>query len=164
MADEWLGYLPLAIFNSLLLTKCDYLSIEKNDGFDLVIIALNYLDAVKLLKAGGDVMAWFLLGFAITMEVIATTALKLTEGFTKLIPTAVSLIGYGLSFFALSRVLGQVPLAIAYAIWSGAGISLVGIIGWVWLGQKLDTGAFIGIGLIIAGVVVINVFSNTVSH
>ena len=109
-------------------------------------------------------MAWFLLGFAITMEVIATTALKLTEGFTKLIPTAVSLIGYGLSFFALSRVLGQVPLAIAYAIWSGAGISLVGIIGWVWLGQKLDTGAFIGIGLIIAGVVVINVFSNTVSH
>ena len=109
-------------------------------------------------------MAWFLLGFAIMMEVIATTALKLTEGFTKLIPTAVSLLGYGLSFFALSKVLGQVPLAIAYAIWSGAGISLVGIIGWVWFGQKLDAGALIGIGLIIAGVVVINVFSAAVSH
>ena len=109
-------------------------------------------------------MAWFLLGFAIIMEVIATTALKLTEGFTKLIPTAVSLFGYGLSFFALSKVLNQVPLAIAYAIWSGAGISLVGIIGWVWLGQKLDAGALIGIGLIIAGVVVINVFSTAVSH
>ena len=109
-------------------------------------------------------MAWFLLGFAIMMEVIATTALKLTEGFTKLIPTVVSLLGYGLSFFALSKVLGQVPLAIAYAIWSGAGISLVGIIGWVWFGQKLDAGALIGIGLIIAGVVVINVFSTAVSH
>lgn len=109
-------------------------------------------------------MAWFILGFAIIAEVIATTALKYTEGFTKLWPTLVSLLGYGLSFFALSKILGQVPLAIAYAIWSGAGISLVGLIAWFWLDQKLDAGALIGIGLIVAGVVVINLFSQSVSH
>jgi len=109
-------------------------------------------------------MAWLILGFAIITEVIATTALKYTEGFTKMVPTAVSLLGYGLSFFALSRILNQIPLAIAYAIWSGAGISLVGIIGWLWLGQKLDVGALIGIGLIIVGVVVINLFSTSISH
>jgi small multidrug resistance pump len=109
-------------------------------------------------------MAWLFLGFAIIMEVIATTALKESAGFTKLFPTLLSLLGYGISFFALSKVLGQVPLAIAYAIWSGAGISLVGIIAWVWLGQKLDAGALIGIGLIITGVIVINLFSNSVSH
>lgn len=109
-------------------------------------------------------MAWLILGFAIIAEVIATTALKYTDGFTKLVPTAISLIGYGISFFALSKILGQIPLAIAYAMWSGAGISLVGVIGWVWLGQKLDAGALIGIGLIIAGVVVINLFSHSVSH
>jgi len=109
-------------------------------------------------------MAWLTLGFAIVMEVIATTALKQTQGFTKIIPTLVSLLGYGLSFFALSRVLEQVPLAIAYAIWSGVGISLVGIIAWVWMGQKLDTGALVGIALIVAGVIVINLFSSSVSH
>jgi small multidrug resistance pump len=109
-------------------------------------------------------MVWLILGLAIITEVIATTALKYTEGFTNPLPTAVTLVGYAISFFALSRVLGHIPTAIAYAIWSGAGISLVGIIGWVWLGQKLDTGALAGICLIIAGVVVINVFSNSISH
>lgn len=109
-------------------------------------------------------MAWLILGFAIITEVIATTALKYTEGFTKLLPTMISLLGYGLSFFALSQILDKIPLAIAYAIWSGAGISLVGVIGWMWLGQKLDVGALIGIGLIVSGVVVINLFSQSVSH
>ena len=91
-------------------------------------------------------MAWLILSFAIITEVIATTALKYTEGFSKALPTVVSLLGYGLSFFALSKILDQIPLAIAYAIWSGAGISLVGVIGWLWLGQKLDAGALIGLG------------------
>ena len=109
-------------------------------------------------------MAWLILGFAIITEVIATTALKYTAGFTKLLPTVISLLGYGFSFFALSKILDQSPLAIAYAIWSGAGISLVGIIGWVWLEQKLDAGALIGIGFIVAGVVVINLFSKSVAH
>lgn len=109
-------------------------------------------------------MAWTILGFAIIAEVIATTALKYTEGFTKLLPTMISLLGYGLSFFALSRILNQIPLAIAYAIWSGAGISLVGMIAWIWLGQKLDMGAIIGISFIIAGVIIINLFSNAIAH
>ena len=109
-------------------------------------------------------MAWLILGFAIITEVIATTALKYTAGFTKLLPTVISLLGYGFSFFALSKILDQIPLAIASAIWSGAGISLVGIIGWVWLEQKLDAGALIGIGFIVAGVVVINLFSKSVAH
>ena len=109
-------------------------------------------------------MAWFILGFAILAEVIATTALKYTEGFSKPFPTIITLVGYGLSFFALSRILDQIPLAIAYAIWSGAGISLVGFIAWFWFGQKLDAGALIGISLIVIGVVVINLFSQSVSH
>ncbi len=109
-------------------------------------------------------MAWVILSFAILAEVIATTAMKYTEGFTRPIPTIITLLGYGLSFFSLSKILDQVPLAIAYAIWSGAGITLVGFIAWFWLGQKLDTGAIVGIGLIIAGVVVINLFSQSVSH
>lgn len=109
-------------------------------------------------------MAWFTLGLAILAEVVATTALKFTEGFSKPVPTIITLVGYGLSFFALSRILDQIPLAIAYAIWSGAGISLVGFIAWFWLGQKLDSGALIGISLIVVGVVVINLFSNSISH
>ena len=109
-------------------------------------------------------MAWVILGFAIITEVIATTALRYTEGFTRIVPTAITLLGYGLSFFALSRILNDIPLAITYAVWSGAGISLVAIIGWLWLGQKLDAGALVGIGLIIAGVVVINLFSSSVAH
>ncbi|QKM64395.1 MULTISPECIES: multidrug efflux SMR transporter [Polynucleobacter] len=109
-------------------------------------------------------MAWFMLSLAIITEVIATTALKYTEGFTKLSPTLITLTGYGISFFALSKVLDQIPTAIAYAIWSGTGISLVGLIGWVWLDQKLDLGALIGIALIISGVVIINVFSKSISH
>ena len=109
-------------------------------------------------------MAWVILGFAIITEVIATTALRYTEGFTRIVPTAITLLGYGLSFFALSRILNDIPLAITYAVWSGAGISLVAIIGWLWLGQKLDAGALVGIGLIIAGVIVINLFSSSVAH
>ena len=109
-------------------------------------------------------MAWVILAFAIITEVIATTALRYTEGFTRIIPTAITLLGYGLSFFALSRILNDIPLAITYAVWSGAGISLVAIIGWLWLGQKLDAGALVGIGLIIAGVIVINLFSSSVAH
>ena len=109
-------------------------------------------------------MAWLILAFAIVTEVIATTALRYTEGFTKIIPTGVMLLCYGLSFFALSRILDQIPLAITYAIWSGAGISLVAVIGWLWLGQKLDAGALVGIGFIVAGVIIINLFSKSISH
>ena len=109
-------------------------------------------------------MAWFYLAIAITAEVMATTALKLSEGFTKLTPSLMVVVGYAGAFYFLSRVLDQIPISIAYAIWSGTGVALVGIVGWIWLGQKLDMGALVGIGLIISGVVVINLFSATVSH
>lgn len=109
-------------------------------------------------------MVWFYLVIAIIAEVMATTALKFAEGFTKLIPSALVVVGYAGAFYFLSKVLNQIPISIAYAIWSGAGVVLVGIVGWIWLGQKLDAGALIGIGLIIAGVLVINIFSQSVAH
>lgn len=109
-------------------------------------------------------MVWFYLAVAIAAEVMATTALKFSEGFTKIMPSALVVVGYAGAFYCLSKVLNQIPISIAYAIWSGAGVALVGIVGWIWLGQKLDAGALIGIGLIIAGVLVINIFSQSVAH
>ena len=109
-------------------------------------------------------MVWLYLAIAIAAEVMATTALKFSEGFTKLTPSILVAVGYAGAFYFLSKVLHQIPISIAYAIWSGAGVALVGIVGWIWLGQKLDAGALIGIGLIIAGVLVINIFSQAVSH
>ena len=109
-------------------------------------------------------MVWFYLAIAIAAEVMATTALKFSEGFTKIMPSALVVVGYGGAFYCLSKVLNQIPISIAYAIWSGAGVALVGIVGWIWLGQKLDAGALIGIGLIISGVLVINIFSQSVAH
>ena len=109
-------------------------------------------------------MAWIYLTIAIVAEVIATTALKTSEGFTKLTPSLIVLVGYGIAFYLLSKIVQILPLAITYAIWSGAGIALVGIAGWLWLGQKLDLAAICGIGLIIIGVIIINVFSSSISH
>lgn len=105
--------------------------------------------------------AWLLLAIAICAEVIATTSLKYSEGFTKPLPTLAVALGYGVSFFLLSLILKTLPVSITYAVWSGLGVALVTLLGWLWLGQKLDAGALAGIGLIVAGVVVINVFSNT---
>lgn len=109
-------------------------------------------------------MKWIYLAIAILAEVIATTALKSTEGFTKLMPSMVVLIGYGTAFFFLSLILKSIPVGIAYAIWSGVGISLIAIIGYFKFGQRLDLPAMIGIAFIIIGVVIINFFSKTVSH
>jgi len=109
-------------------------------------------------------MAWLYLGIAIIAEVLGTTALKYCEGFTKLTPSVLVIIGYAVSFYCLSKVLNQIPVSIAYAVWSGAGVALVGFISWIWLDQKLDTAALIGIGLIILGVIVINLFSTVTTH
>ena len=109
-------------------------------------------------------MVWLYLAIAIAAEVMATTALRFSEGFTRLMPSLLVVLGYAGAFYFLSKVLNQLPISVAYAIWSGAGVALVGIVGWIWLGQKLDMGALAGIGLIISGVLVINLFSNTVSH
>ena len=96
---------------------------------------------------------------AILVEVVATNALKASEGFTRLVPSAVTVVGYAISFFLLSFALKTIPVGVAYAIWSGIGIVLVTIVAWLLFGQKLDPAALLGIGLILAGVVVIRVFS-----
>jgi small multidrug resistance pump len=102
---------------------------------------------------------WIALGIAITAETIATSAMKSSEGFTKILPSIVVVIGYGISFYFLSITLKSIPVGIAYAVWSGVGIVLISIVGWFLYGQKLDAPAFIGMALIISGVVIMNVFS-----
>lgn len=109
-------------------------------------------------------LSYLYLGIAIVAEVIATSALKASEGFSRLGPSIVTVIGYGIAFFCLSLTLRTIPTGIAYAIWSGVGIVLISAVGWIWMKQALDTPALIGLGLIIAGVLVVNVFSSSVSH
>ena len=104
---------------------------------------------------------WIFLGLAIISEVIATTSLKSTEGFTKLVPSIIVVIGYTAAFYFVSLTLDTLPVGIVYAIWSGVGIALVAILSVIVLDQKLDAGAVIGMGLIIAGVLVMRVFSKT---
>ena len=109
-------------------------------------------------------MTWILLIIAIVSEVIATSALKSAEGFTRLWPSVVVVVGYGIAFYCLSEVVKSLPLGVTYAIWSGVGVALIALVGWLVFDQKLDAPALLGWGLIVSGVVVINVFSKTVSH
>lgn len=108
--------------------------------------------------------AYIFLAVAILSEVVATSFLKASHGFTRLWPSAVTVLGYGISFYFLSLTLASIPTGIAYAIWSGVGVVLTSIVGWIVFKQSLDGPAFIGMGLIIAGVIVINSFSKTASH
>ncbi|PZO91839.1 MAG: QacE family quaternary ammonium compound efflux SMR transporter [Sphingomonas sanxanigenens] len=101
-----------------------------------------------------------MLGVAIAAEVIATSALKASEGFTRPWPAIVTLIGYGVAFYCLSLALRTIPVGVAYAIWSGVGIVAISIIGLALFGQRLDWPAIAGIGLILAGVLVLNLFSS----
>ncbi|KQT34415.1 MULTISPECIES: multidrug efflux SMR transporter [unclassified Methylophilus] len=107
---------------------------------------------------------WLYLAIAIISEITATSSLKASEGFTRLLPSMAVVIGYGLSFYFLSLTLKVIPIGITYAIWAGLGIVLLAIVGWVFYGQKLDTAAIVGIGFILAGVLIMNLFSKTVSH
>lgn len=107
---------------------------------------------------------WLMLGIAIVAETIATSALKSSEGFTKLAPSAIVLAGYGVAFYFLSLTLRAIPVGIAYAVWSGVGIVLITAVGWAFFGQKMDAPALIGMALIIAGVVIMNVFSSAGAH
>jgi small multidrug resistance pump len=110
------------------------------------------------------VNAWLTLGLAILAEVIATSALKASESFSHLWPSVVVIVGYGVAFFCLSLTLRHMPLGIAYAVWSGAGTALIALIGMAVYQQKLDLPAMIGIALIVAGVLVLNLFSKSSSH
>src|SRR5690606_5241860 len=105
----------------------------------------------------GKSMSWAYLAIAIIAEVVATTALKASEGFTRIVPSLIVVAGYGIAFFLLSLTLRVIPVGVAYAIWSGAGIVLISLAGLAMFGQRLDAAAIIGICLIVAGVAVIQV-------
>ena len=109
-------------------------------------------------------MNWLYLAIAILSEVAATSALKASEGFTRLYPSAIVALGYSVAFYFLSLTLRTIPVGMAYAVWSGAGLVLVSLVGWLVYDQQLDTPALIGIALIAVGVVVLNVFSKSVAH
>lgn len=109
-------------------------------------------------------MAYLYLAVAIIAEVIATSALKASEEFTKLVPSAIVIIGYGVAFYCLTLVLRNISVGITYAIWAGLGIVLIAIVGALLFRQVPDIPAVLGMTLIVSGVVVINVFSKTVSH
>lgn len=109
-------------------------------------------------------MQYVFLMIAIVAEVIGTAFLRQTEGFTKLVPSVIAVGSYILCFYALSLAIRTLSTGFVYAIWSGVGIVLVATVAWIFQGQKLDTAAMIGMGLIIAGVVVMNVFSNSAAQ
>ena len=104
---------------------------------------------------------WLFLSIAIVSEVVATSALKASNGFTQLWPSLLVVAGYAIAFYFLSLTLRTIPVGVAYAIWSGVGIVLISLIAWLVFGQSLDTPAIIGLALIIAGVVVLQIFSKS---
>ncbi|MES2553340.1 MAG: SMR family transporter [Pseudomonadota bacterium] len=107
---------------------------------------------------------WLAIAIAIVAEVMATTALKASQEFTRLWPSLLVILGYGTAFYFMTISLRVLPVGIMYAIWSGVGIVLISLLGWVVYRQTLDAPAMVGMGLIISGVIVINVFSSTVRH
>jgi small multidrug resistance pump len=109
-------------------------------------------------------MHWVYLSIAIVAEVVGTSFLKASAGFTKPLPSLMVLVGYGMAFFFLSLTLERIPVGVGYAIWSGAGVTLIALIGWLAFGEKLDAPAVFGMALIIAGVAVLNLFSKTAAH
>lgn len=109
-------------------------------------------------------MPYLYLAIAIVAEAIGTSALKAAEGFTRLVPSLVVIVGYGAAFYFLSLALKVIPVGIAYAIWSGVGVALITLIGWVLFKQRLDAPALAGLALIVAGVVVIQFFSGAAAR
>lgn len=104
-------------------------------------------------------ISWLYLGIAIVAEVLATSSLKASDGFTRLLPSLGAVCGYGLSFYCLSLTLRHIPVGVVYAIWSGVGIVLISIMGWWLFDQVLSPAAILGIGLIALGVLVLNVWA-----
>ncbi len=110
------------------------------------------------------IMTYAILLAAIAFEVVGTTLLKQTEQFTRLWPTLLCLLFYAVAIYLLSVSVRTIPVGIAYAIWSGFGIVLVSGISWVIFRQHLDTPALVGLGFIITGIIIVNVFSSSVGH
>lgn len=109
-------------------------------------------------------MPWLYLVLAIAAETAGTTALKASEGFTRLWPSVATAAAYAVSFYLLAQVLRVIPVGIAYAIWSGLGIVLIALIGWLLFDQRLDAPALAGMALIVAGIVVMQLFSDSTGH
>jgi small multidrug resistance pump len=109
-------------------------------------------------------MQWLFLSVAVVADVIATSTLKVSNRFSRFVPSLVVIIGYGVAFYFLSLTLRTMPVGVAYAVWSGVGIALISLIAWLFLGQSLVAPAIIGLTLIGAGMVVINGFSKSVAH
>ncbi len=109
-------------------------------------------------------MHWLYLSVAILFETIGTSALQASQQFTRVGPSVLVLVSYALAFYFLSLVLRFMPVGIVYAIWSGLGICFIAAIGWVMFGQRLDLPAVVGMGLIMAGILVINIYSRSAMH
>ncbi len=107
---------------------------------------------------------WLFLAVAIAAEVVATSALKASASFTRLVPSLIVAVGYIIAFYFLTLALRTIPVGVAYAIWSGVGVFLVTLIAWWFYGQRLDAPGLAGIALIVAGVLVLNLFSRTAPH
>lgn len=107
---------------------------------------------------------WILLFISISAEICGTTALKYSDGFTKPVPTVIALVAYALSFYLVSIIFRSLPVGIVYAIWSGVGIVLTAVIAYFAFSQKPDLAGFIGMAMIIGGVLVINLFSKATAH
>ncbi|MFB2550119.1 SMR family transporter [Ensifer soli] len=110
------------------------------------------------------VMLYSLLVLAIVFEVLGTSAMQAAQHFTRLVPTLAMVVCYAVAFYFLSSTLRYIPVGIAYAIWSGLGIVLISLVGFLVFGQTLDLAAVIGLALIIAGVMVLNLFSKSTFH
>jgi small multidrug resistance pump len=121
---------------------------------------MNIIDRPPYLFTMEHKMTYLWLTIAIVAEVIATSSLKLSEG----LPSVATVLFYAVAFYCLSLTMRTIPTGVIYAIWSGAGIVLIGAVGWLFLGQKLDWPALAGMALIVLGVLVINLFSKSVAH
>jgi small multidrug resistance pump len=110
------------------------------------------------------VLPYLYLAAAIAFEVIGTSSLKASDTFTRLLPSVVTVSAYAVSFLFLALSLRTIPVGIAYAMWAGLGIVLIALIGWFWFRQPLDLPALVGLGMIIAGVIVVNAFSQSLPH
>ncbi len=107
---------------------------------------------------------WAFLSVAIIAEVIATSGLKASDGFTKPVASVVVVLGYATAFYFLSLTLKAIPVGVAYAVWSGLGVVLISVVAWFAFDQRLDTWGFVGIALILSGVLVLNLLSKTSVH
>lgn len=101
---------------------------------------------------------------AITIEVVATSALKASDSFARLLPSVVTVVGYSVAFYLLSVIVRTLPVGIVYALWSGIGVVFISLVGWIWFRQQLDFAAIVGIALIVAGVAVVNICSKSLWH